>query len=391
MAETRRQTPKAALFKYLSIIVVLSAAAVYGRFRSGPVLEPYVHEVFPEAARMEVSDGIYAALTEQGKLLGWAGVGSASGYGGPLLVIVGIDTEGHVVGARVVEHRETPLFLRMARVSRFFASLTGRSFDRIDYDYEHVVGVTGASRSAGAITAGVRAAVMKIAARKFSIQLSSPERPFEFGILEITLLVLFTIGIASQYLGSSVSELLRWASQIVGLLIIGFWKNSPLTIAKITALLAGYFPGLRWSVSLYLLITGFVLTVMIFGTSIYCSHVCPFGAVQRCIGAVGGRSARLPTRSVRLLRGLRNFIVFFAVFSALIVSKPALASYEPFAVVFALKGSLLQWFLLLIVILASLVINRPWCRLFCPMRVCERVLQDARQRGIDYWKARRHD
>jgi hypothetical protein len=347
-----------------------------------------VHGIFPDASYVEESEGLYCALTEQGRVLGWAGVGSQSGYGGPLLVVVGVDIEGRVVGAEVVEHRETPLFFRMAGVRRFFGSLTGRSFEQIDYDYERVVGVTGASRSAGAITESVRDAVMQIATRKFGALPPVQVRPFEFGILEITLLLLFAIGIASQYLGSSRRELLRWGCQLAGLLVIGFWKNSPLTLAKIVALLAGYFPSLRSNLSLHLLVWGFVLTVLIFGTSLYCSHVCPFGTVQRCVGVIGGKNARLPLWAAKLLRVLRNGIVFFSVFAALIVSKPALASYEPFAVIFALKGTALQWLLLLIVVLVSLGIHRPWCHFFCPMRACERVLQHIRERGVHWWKAR---
>ncbi len=58
------------------------------------------------------------------------------------------------------------------------------------------------------------------------------------------------------------------------------------------------------------------------------------------------------------------------------MAQPGLAHYEPFAALFVLKGSMLQWFLLLIVLLLSLILNRPWCHFMCPMRTGERVLQD---------------
>lgn len=391
MTTTRRRTLRAVPIKYVLIVVALAAALFYGRSRSGPQIIPHVHALFPGAVSVEGSNGVYAALDRHANPLGWAGVGSASGYGGPLLLLVGIDPDGRVVGARVIEHRETPLFFQMAKASRFLAAVTGTALQEIDYDYQRVVGVTGASRSAGAITASVRDAVANVANRQFGAQLPSPRRPFEFGVLEIALLVLFAFAIASQYLNGSVRGAMRWGCQLSALLVIGFWKNSPLTIAKIVTLLAGYFPSLRSSLSFYVLVTGFAATVLVFGSSIYCSHVCPFGAVQRCIAVIGGKNTRLPPWSVRYLRSMRTIIVFLAVLAALLVSRPALASYEPFAVMFALKGGLLQWFLLLIVVLASLTIHRPWCHFFCPMRVCENALQDVRERSIHWWRSRRNE
>ncbi len=43
------------------------------------------------------------------------------------------------------------------------------------------------------------------------------------------------------------------------------------------------------------------------------------------------------------------------------------AGYEPFATLFDLRGSMVQWALLIIVVLASLVMYRPFCNYLCPM------------------------
>jgi polyferredoxin len=77
----------------------------------------------------------------------------------------------------------------------------------------------------------------------------------------------------------------------------------------------------------------------------------------------------------------RNLIVLVAVAAALARVEPARASYEPFAALFALKGTMLQWVLLLIILIVSLFIRRPWCHYFCPMRSCERALLDVRQKS----------
>ena len=86
--------------------------------------------------------------------------------------------------------------------------------------------------------------------------------------------------------------------------------------------------------------------------------------------------------SARFLNRSRNVIVLVAILAALATAQPARASYEPFAALFALKGTTLQWFLLLLILIVSLVVRRPWCHFFCPMRSCERVLLDIRQKGL---------
>lgn len=381
-----RTSKKNNSFIYPFIIIALLAAFWIGRTTSGPDLEPHVRKIFPQAAALEQTQGIYSVFSEQNELIGWAAKGSASGYGGPLLVIAGIDTVGKVTGAGVVEHKETPVFFRMVKTTDFFQSLTGRSFDEIDYDSREIVGATGATRSADAVVESIRSAVAKVAGDKFNVYVPVRERSLKFGFLEIAIIVLFALGIAAHHIGKSFREWLRWGGQIAGLLIIGFWENSPINIAKISAFLSGYFPDLHSNMYWYLLVGGFVITILIYGRSIYCSNICPFGAAQRCIGIIGGANAKLPVCSVRLMNRLRNFFVFAAVTAALITAQPGSASYEPFAAIFALKGTLFQWFLLFTVLIASLIIKMPWCHFFCPMRTCERVLQTVRQKTINLWK-----
>jgi polyferredoxin len=232
-----------------------------------------------------------------------------------------------------------------------------------------------------ALAESVENGVSTIAAEQFDIHIPIPDRPFEFGVFELSIILLFAVGFGARYLRPSFSEGLRWATQVFALLIIGFWENSPITLAKITALLSGYFPDPRANLALYLLIGGFTLSILLLGKDIYCLHVCPFGAAQRFVNAIGGKRLGLPLWSVRLMNQTRNLIVLAAIAAALAQAQPARASYEPFAALFALKGTTLQWFLLLIILIVSFFIRRPWCHYFCPMRSCERALLDIRQKS----------
>ncbi|UCC82215.1 MAG: 4Fe-4S binding protein, partial [Gemmatimonadota bacterium] len=212
----------------------------------------------------------------------------------------------------------------------------------------------------------------------FDDPLPLPHRPFEFGILEIAVLVLFIVGFTVHRAGGLLRRRVRWACQIAGLVVIGFWQDSPITLAKITAILSGFFPNSRTGLALHLLLAGFALTSFAWGRNIYCLYACPFGAAQRCVGVIGGKRFKLPVWSVRAMERLRALIVFAALFMAFLSLQPALASYEPFAALFSLRGSNLQWLLLFIVLVASLFIRTPWCSFFCPMRMFEIAIKDLR-------------
>ena len=371
----RRRT----LLRILIVFATLALALAFGRTRAAPDLTVPIGEIFSEATSFVEERGVFRAYDGEGLLLGWAASGSESGYGGPMVLVAGIDTLGRVAGVRVVEQRETPIFWRMARAPEYFNALVGVPYDEIDYDYREVIGVTGATISTGAVIASIRESVAEVAAAAFDVSLPLPARPFEFGILEITILILFIAGIAAQRLSGPRRRRIRWACQIAGLIIIGFWQDSPITLAKITAMLSGFFPDPRTSLALYLLIAGFVVTSVAWGRNIYCLYACPFGAAQRCVGLIGGKTLKLPPWSVRLMGHIRNLIVFAAIFMAFLTLQPALSSYEPFAALFSLHGSTLQWLLLFVVLVVSLVIREPWCNHFCPMRSVEIVLQDMRR------------
>ena len=173
-------------------------------------------------------------------------------------------------------------------------------------------------------------------------------------------------------------DIIEAQHDFVALVVVGFWKHSPISLAKIASMMAGYFPDPSSGLAIYLLVLGFLLTSFLFGRNIYCQYVCPFNAAQRLVGLIGGASIKLPAWVVQTAERIRNLLVFAAIFLAFLTLKPALASYEPFAALFSLTGTTLQWLLLFIILTLSLVIITPFCNLFCPMRTLEKTIQDIR-------------
>ncbi len=378
MSRGLSQKRRAKAFVYTAVFVALAAALWYGRTRAAPNLTDPIGEIFPTAAAFENHSGVFSVYDDNGVQLGWAASGSAIGYGGPMLLLAGVDTLGQIAGVRVVEQRETPIFWRMARGEEILGSFEGVRFDEADYDESGVDWETGATISTDAILASLRESVTAVAGEAFDVRMPLPTRPFEFGILELTILALFAVGIVAQRSKSPRRRQVRWACQVVTLVVVGFWKHSPISLAKVASMMAGYFPDPASALAIYLLITGFLLTSILFGRNLYCLYVCPFNAAQRLIGLIGGASIKLPSSVVRWAERFRNLVVFAALFLAFITLKPALASYEPFSALFSLTGTALQWLLLFLVLTMSLVVSTPFCNLFCPVRTIEKTVQDLR-------------
>lgn len=81
------------------------------------------------------------------------------GFGGPILMAVGITPDGEVAGVAVISHRETPGLGSGAAEPRWLAQFRGKGARDPLVVGEDIDAVSGATRSSKAVTAGVREAL----------------------------------------------------------------------------------------------------------------------------------------------------------------------------------------------------------------------------------------
>jgi NosR/NirI family nitrous oxide reductase transcriptional regulator len=232
-----------------------------------------------------------------------------------------------------------------------------------------VDGVTGATYSCRAIIDSARKATRKVAARELGFSLPpEPSPKIQFGFSEAVLIVLFGFGIVGRLRRFKYKKTARWISMLVGLAVLGFVYNRPLTIVWINRLLLGFWP--TWQTHLYwfILIGGILFIYSTDNKNPYCEWFCPFGATQECLGMVGGAKVHIPTRTHNLLRWGQRSLALAAIVIALVFRNPGISSYEVFGAFFRLIGSNFLFVLLGIVLVASLFIRRPWCSYLCPLR-----------------------
>ncbi|WP_119066316.1 FMN-binding protein [Aggregatilinea lenta] len=371
------------------IVFILLAAWLYGFTTTRADIAPLVPNVLPSAHTVVKNGDIFIAYDADHAVVGYAATADATGYGGPVTLLVGVDPDGQIAGIQVVEQHETPGFYTLLRDNRFVQKFLGSRLDQPLVLGEDVDGVSGASLSASAVASAIWRSVEKIRAGT-----NKPvSAPVQFGLPEVTLAALFAASLLLPRLRKARHKhTLRWAIMVVSLVILGFTYNKPLTIANFASLLAGYWPTWQTHLYWYLVLGGSIGVVLFSGKNMYCSSICPFGAAQECCARLGAaRPFNDPDYNPVMSRRMRwvpRWLAVLALALGLAFRQPGAASYEPFGTLFTLNASFVPWALLIVVLFASVLVLRPFCTYLCPVKPALEFVLFARNRVRWLWQTR---
>jgi NosR/NirI family nitrous oxide reductase transcriptional regulator len=375
-----------AVLAFVTIVVAWLIGSAGGHFDMDPVLS----QVMPQAERFEKLDSnTYAAYMGKSSeaLVGYVTTGEADGFAGPLLVAVVVGLHGEVLAMDVVDQRETPAWFKRVKASNLFESLTGKNYADPFQVNEDIDVVTGATFTTRAIAESVLNGSRRIAVDRLGFEEPTKTAPrIILGLREVLLVLLFVFGVIAHRRGFPYTKQVRRFSLLVGLVALGFLYNSPLSLAYINKFLLGFWPQWQTNLYWYLLIVGILSIFIVSNRNPYCHWFCPFGAVQECAGAVGGKKIISGSRYHRSLQWLTRTIVWLSIILALLFRSPGLTGYEVFDSMFTGKGTSLQFILLGIVLLAALVIRMPWCTYFCPITPVMDFFRIFRRWVIEIWE-----
>ncbi|MBP1609043.1 MAG: 4Fe-4S binding protein [Acidobacteria bacterium] len=372
-----------------AIATMLIAWIIGANLRDGDIY-PFLQDAFPEAGRFEpISGDQFVAIQTQPEktIIGYVAMATANGYGGPMKLAVAVDLKGKVHGISIVSQKETPSWLKKVSGSRFISSLFGKSYlDPFELG-EDVDGVSGATYASRAIAEAALQGSRKIAKDQLGLELPAErDLKIQFGIPEITLIALFAIGYFGLLRRFKYTKQARWAATVIGLVVLGFVYDLPLTLSSINKFLLGFWPEWQTHLYWYLLIGGILFIFTVDNKNPYCQWFCPFGAAQECLGVIGVAKVRSAGKYRNFLKWLQRGLAWFAILVALLFHSPGISSYEIFGTLFSLTGSTLQFALLGIILIASLFIKRPWCHYLCPIHPVDEFIRMARGWIIELWK-----
>ena len=180
------------------------------------------------------------------------------------------------------------------------------------------------------------------------------------------LLVLFAL-VMTAFLRKNAT--IRWIALSCTLVYLGWLDGGFVSVSHITN-------GIKLGPSMFLndlpllLIIVFTLVTTFFWGRIFCSSLCPFGALQDFIAHFLPRhfQRELPQAIHDKAIYIKYGVLVFLVVMALVYSELSLFQYfEPFGTIFYVSQSLVLWLILIVFLLASVFISRFYCRYACPL------------------------
>ena len=376
----------------IAILTIMIAWIVGANLAEGDVY-PSLHIAFPEADRFEPINGSgYTAIQAQSEeaIIGYVSIATANGYGGPMKVAVAVDLEGNIHGLSVVSTKETASWMRKVLATDYIETFIGKSYQDTFQLEADVDGVTGATYTSRAIANAALIGSRYVAGKHLGLTIPEDKTPsIQFGMPEIALIGLFAIGYFGHQKKFKYKKQARWASMLIGMIVLGFIYTRPLTLSDVNKFLLGFWPTWQTNLYWYLLMGGILFVFTVDNKNPYCEWFCPFGAAQECMGVIGGAKPRSVGQSKNLLLWVQRGLAWLAIVLALLFRNPGLTSYEVFGTLFDLTGSSWQFALLGIVLIASLFIRRPWCTYLCPLRPVTDLYRTFRKWILELWKTKR--
>lgn len=382
-----RRTRRRNFWLVLATTAAVIVAWAWGYSTSGADIAGRVPDVLPSASRVEYRSGIYLGYDEDGSLLGYAASGEAPGYGGPIQLLVGVAPDGQIVAAEILQQRDTPGFFRLVLSAGLLESLTHHQATDALQLGQDLDAVSGATLSAEGVAAAARRALRAISQEGLGQSRPPERRPIEFGIPELSLILLYAGGYFGHKMRSSVwKRRIRWTTLITGMIVLGFLYTAPLTIAQVIAFVSGYWPDWQNNLYWYLLIGGILFVTTVDAKNPYCGWFCPFGAVQECLAVLSGVKVYRPRQLDKLLTWVQRGLALAAILLGLSLRRPGVAAYEPFPTLFDLRGTALQWAFLVLILIASLLVYRPFCNYLCPLEPVIEFIAEIRRIFEEMWR-----
>lgn len=116
---------------------------------------------FGEVKETETGLTVCEALDDKNQVAGYVYTSGAKGYGGTVLVMVGIDAEGTVTGIEILSHGETPGLGANATKDDFKSRFIGKSgeltVNKTSNDGQNIQAITAATITSKAVTGAVNA------------------------------------------------------------------------------------------------------------------------------------------------------------------------------------------------------------------------------------------
>jgi len=353
-----------ALFALATIVVFWFV----GKYSQKEKWDEKISEYYPDILyqKEQLSDGVWRLKGEDESFFLVKGEGK--GFAGYIKLLILYNSDYQFKDVHVVSSSETPSYFKKVIRNDFFLHFRNQDSLTFVETYRKIDAVSGATKTCEGIIASVHSASSLLAkSQNMQPPADLVNKNLQFGMKELLVIFLLLLGIIGRLKKFPYKKYVLWTSLVLGLVFLGFVYGFPITLTRLNSFLLGYWPDWHSELYLYLLFFGVLAILLTTGKNIYCYTFCPFGALQEVLGKLGkANHASLNNR--QLWSWLQRTTAWIAIILALVFRNPSISEYEVFGAAFHFTGSHWLFLLLAVVIVASLIIWKPWCSFFCPVK-----------------------
>lgn len=294
-----------------------------------------------------------------------------TGYAGPINMLIGMDPQGAITKVHVISHSETPSYV--FELDTFLDQFPARNIKQSFQLSKDIDGISRATITCEAITRAVEKSLKQVARdvlqlKPAGITIEKKPFPIEEILVPLLLFIIAVTGILSH------NTIIRWVALCSGLVYFGIIKSTMVSVVQIVNICLLKLPSIEQSPLWYMLIGLTLISSLLFGM-VFCGSLCPFATIQEILYNLVHRKKKLPKHTLSFKVDQRaRYVKYVVLLTALIVSvllgNGSAASLEPFLTLFSLKGTLLAWALVVLMLLAGMVYFRFWCKYLCPVGAC---------------------
>ncbi|PPD57562.1 FMN-binding protein [Dehalogenimonas etheniformans] len=376
-------------------VIALISAGFYGQLSRGlSGYERFLPGVIPGAKTFTVlqtsADTIlYDAKDNSGKTLGLITGATSPGYGGPMTVMVGWTASGVITSVTVPQHHEDLPWWKVLGKTGFFKQYIGRSYSEPLQISSDVDAATGSTVSSNGVAIGVRSGRF-VLADYLGNPYTGPAEPIQIGLPDIGLFLgLFAVVLARTLPKLRKHSWPRVLTLTYGFVVVGLWLSVPLSLTNIASWLVGYSPHIQTFFIIYVMVFGVIGLAVILGKNYYCFWLCPYVAVQELFHLAFGASVHPNPKLFKILHNTRYVLLFVALFLVLALKTPSVSVFEPWNVLFSLRGTADQWVLMIFALTASMFIYNFWCHYLCPVGAVMEIVLKVRKGLLGIWPKRK--
>ena len=185
--------------------------------------------------------------------------------------------------------------------------------------------------------------------------------------LDVIILMLLLTMVMAAFLRKSSN--IRWVTLFFTLIYLGWMDGGFVSVSHITNFVKLGPSMFRSDLPQLLIVIFTVVTTLLWGR-VFCSSLCPFGALQDFITKYTPKRLRkeLPQAIHDKAIYFKYAVVVFLIVMSISFANLSLFQYfEPFGTVFYFSQSYILWIILALFILGSVFISRFYCRYVCPL------------------------